>query len=210
MSLVTLSEVKTYLGIPNGTTTYDDFITGQIAVYSEAVEAYCGRAFLAQAYTQTIYRDQFERKTDKVIHLATYPLNTIAFIKLDDVLVTGYRVEYDISRLTHPYGFINQGEVLTISYNAGYAYTPAPVKQVIYSLIEEKYTKKTSGVSINFGSDVQSVSIPGTISIAYDYSLQANERKTAMGMLLGNYVNVLDMYRTERAVLGKLEETKYA
>jgi hypothetical protein len=70
------------------------------------------------------------------------------------------------------------------------------------SIIEERYNKKKSGISLNFGSDVQRVSIAGTISVDFDYSLQSNERVSAYGTILGNYINVLDQYRSERVLTG--------
>ena len=71
----------------------------------------------------------------------------------------------------------------------------------------ERYNKKSSGVDLNFGSDVQRVSIPGAISIDFDYSLSNNERKSAYGVILGSNSNILDDWRSERSVIGsgKLE-----
>jgi len=71
-------------------------------------------------------------------------------------------------------------------------------------LVKERYNKHTSGIDLDFGSDIQSISIPGTISVAYDYSLQNNERKTAFGAILGNYVNTLDYFRSERPLIGSV------
>jgi len=76
------------------------------------------------------------------------------------------------------------------------------VRSVVYSLVEERYNKKLNGVNLNFGSDIQSVSIAGTISVQFDYSLESNTRKIGMGTILGNYVNVLDKYRSERVISG--------
>lgn len=208
--LVTLNEMKDYLGIPFATTTYDGFLTEQITVISEAIEKYCGRKFSSATYTQTIYKDQFENKNDKTIYLLHYPLKTINTIKLDNVNITGYRIEYDYSRITKIDGFINDGEELVINYTAGYDVIPAPIRQTVFSLVEEKYNKKKAGIPVNFGNDVQSIAIAGTISISYDYSLQANDRKGAFGMILGNYLNVIDMYRSERRLIGRIEETRYA
>jgi hypothetical protein len=202
--------MKDYLGIPLATTTYDGFLTEQITVISDAIEKYCGRKFATATYTQTIYRDQFDGRNDKIINLLHYPLKTINSIQLDTIAVTGYRIEYGYSRLTKIDGFINEGEELVINYTAGYDSIPSPIKQTVYSLVEEKYNKKKAGIPVNFGTDVQSISIAGTISISYDYSLQANDRKGAFGMILGNYLNVIDMYRSERRLIGRIEETRYA
>jgi len=98
--------------------------------------------------------------------------------------------------------FFLEGNILEIVYVAGYAALPAPIKSVELSILEERYNKKKSGISLNFGSDVQRVSIAGTISVDFDYSLQSNERVSAYGTILGNYINVLDQYRSERVLTG--------
>ena len=79
---------------------------------------------------------------------------------------------------------------------------PTTIQYVVKAIVEERYNKKLSGVSLNFGSDVQRISIPGTISIDFDYTLTSNDRVNAFGNLLGSYLNLLDFYRSERAILG--------
>ena len=94
------------------------------------------------------------------------------------------------------------GEETVIEYDAGYATIPSAILSVLDSLVGERYNKKSSGVDLNFGSDVQRISIPGTISLDFDYSLSNNERKSAYGSILGNNANILDDWRSDRAVLG--------
>jgi len=85
---------------------------------------------------------------------------------------------------------------------AGYATIPTIILTVLDSLVQERYNKKVAGVDLNFGSDVQRVSIPGTISIDFDYSLSNNERKSSYGSIIGSYANILDDWRSERSVVG--------
>lgn len=205
MSLVSLDDMKTYLGIPLVDTTYDAFLTEQLAIISEAVEGYCGRVFSLMNYTQTFYKDEIDRATQE-LHLFHYPLVAVSSATegLEDISTT-IRPHLPTGRIKEPSRyFFSYGDEVVIEYSAGYANIPQPIRSVVMSLVEERYNKKISGVQINFGSDVQSVSIPGTISIQFDYSLQSNERKNAFGMLLGNYANVLDMYRSERVLVGSI------
>lgn len=181
-------------------TTYDQFLTDQITLISDSVEEYCNRKFLAADYVQTFYRD--EEGVSQRLPLNNFPVNSIASVLEDVTAITDYRVNNRTGFLYRKEGFFLSADELEVTYNAGYLDTPSPVKSVVYSLVEERYNKKKSGVNINFGSDVQRVSIPGTISIDFDYSLQSNERSSALGTILGNYINVLDAYRSDRAVVG--------
>jgi hypothetical protein len=197
--LVTLAEMKTYLGIV--TNTYDAFLTEQIQLFSAAIENYCGRKFNVASYTEKFYAEDFD-KPQKYLETFHYPITSVTSIKEDDVVITEYRLQANFGRFTSNSLFFLYTKLLEISYAAGYAVVPAEVKSVVYSLVEERYNKKISGVSLNFGQDVQRISIPGTISIDFDYTLNNNERKNKYGVLLGSYVNILDSYRSGRAVVG--------
>jgi hypothetical protein len=201
--LVTLAEMKAYLGIV--VNTYDAFLTEQINIVSSAIENYCGRKFNQATYNQKFYRDEMER-TQKFLEMYQYPLVSVTSVKEDTVLVDAaeYRVQLPWARITKLYlnFFSNYAKEIEIIYSAGFVAIPYEIKSVVYSLVEEKYTRKISGVPLNFGTDVQRVSIPGTISVDFDYSLNTNERKNKYGTILGSYLNVLDAWRSERVVIG--------
>jgi hypothetical protein len=190
-------------------------LTDQIGIISDSIELYCGRSFIAAVSTQSFYEDDFtEEKQISKLSLANYPVDSISsFIQADtSAAFTDYRLHKPTGKLTATdyHTFFENSEELTIVYTAGYSTAtlamPSPVKSVVYSLVEERYNKKTQGVALNFGSDIQSVSIPGTISISYDYTLQGNERNNFQGMLLGNYANVLDIFRTDKALMDRPED----
>lgn len=204
--LVTLDDMKKNLGIELDDTTYDDFLTEQINIISEAMELYCGRKFLKKTYTQTFYRDEFPKDTVKELYLYHYPVHSIVDIDEggDDLL--GYRIVFSTGLMRLPTGFFRSDTELDITYVAGYTELPYVLKNCIYSLVGERYSKKQSGIDLSFGSDVQRVSIPGTISIDYDYTLQNNDQTTALGVILGNQINVLDQFKSERKVIGTLRE----
>jgi hypothetical protein len=208
--LMSLDDIKTYLNIPLSDTSKDIFLESELEVISQAIEGYCGRIFSEEFYTQTFYFDEFKLLTDK-LYLYHYPLLNVVQVREGGEILDSseYRARYNHGILVKPRGFFFHGQDVEVDYEAGYPEIPAPILAVVRSLIEERYNKKELGIGVNFGSDIQQISIPGTIHVAFDYSLQANERKTAFGTLLGNHVNVLDFYRSERAISGEIKGSGY-
>lgn len=202
--LVSLADMKTYLGISSGDTSQDAFLTTQLNLVSDTVEAYCRRIFSQTTYTQTFYRD--EHPASRVLETYMFPLVSVTSITED----TDAALSSTLYRINKPTGIISRlndaffycAEQTVVVYSAGYATIPTPIQSVVMTLVAERYNKKTSGVDLNFGSDVQRISIPGSISIDFDYSLSNNDRKTAFGVILGSQINVLDYYRSERAIIG--------
>lgn len=206
--LVTLSDMKDRLGIAD--TSQDTFLTSEIEMISACVEGYCGRVFSESTYTQTIYIDELERGTEE-LNLFHYPMTNITSI-LDENGVSldsdNYRIVYPTSKFKYLEGYIDADfEKLVFTYDAGFTTIPLPIQEVVFSLVEERYNRKQSGVDLSFGSDVQRISIPGAISVDFDYTLQSNQRSVAYGMFLGNYVNILDSYRSERVVIGNMGDS---
>ena len=190
------------LAISNANTDQDTFLTEQINTVSDVIQAYCRRVFASTAYVQTYYLGDYDwSKTLETFH---YPLVSVASIVEDGVTLdpTLYRINLPTGTVTKTCGYFYQALETVVTYTAGLAATPTPVKGVVYSIVQERYNKKNSGVDLNFGSDVQRISIPGTISIDFDYSLSNNDRKSAFGVVLGSQSNVLDYYRSDRAVVG--------
>lgn len=211
--LVSLSDMKTYLG--ETTTDYDDFLTQQITVISDSIEAYCMRKFNSTSYVQTFYKEDIIQRGYVIDELTCYqfPIISVASVveKYDDgadtgVAVTDYRFHAGTAKIIKKKytGTFFCRDLVEVTYTAGYAEVPAPITQAVYSLVQQNYNKKKNGIDINFGSDVQSVAIPGVINIQYDYTLQNNEKSSTMGMILGSWTNVLDIYRSERAVVGDI------
>lgn len=209
--LVTLDDTKNYLSIPLVDTTYDAFLTEQIELLSDTVEVYCRRKFLANDYVQTIYMDEVKELNEVDYSLKTfyYPLNSVASLTVDGEVLdpSEYRINSNgfITRANKQKWIFTAYENIVVSFNAGYPSTPPIIKSVIYTLISERYNKKKSNIGLDFGSDVQRVSIPGVMSLDFDYTLQSNDRKSTLGMILGNWANSLDYYRSERAVIGTVE-----
>lgn len=202
--IVNLADMKAYLGVAPTDTQWDTFLQMQLNVVESAVENYCRRKFEAADYRQTYPKNEYDYQSP--VELMFYPVSAITTFKLGDQDLTQYR-------LSKKYGTISRSyedppffgcEDTVVEYTAGYDYAdiPADVKNVVYCLVEERFNKKKAGIDLNFGSDVQRISIPGAISIDFDYTLSNNDRKSAFGVILGNHVNILDFWRSERAVLG--------
>jgi hypothetical protein len=200
MALDTLESVKSRLGITDS--SYDDFLTNQINLISEVIEAYCRRKFSATDWTQTFYDKSFGRF--RPIELYYFPIISLASLNIDGVVLdsSSLIIHKPTAQIRQKDGGSSYGEEIIVTYRAGYETIPLPILSVLDALIEERYNKKKSGVDLNFGSDVQRISIPGAISIDFDYTLSNNDRKSSYGVILGNYVNILDDWRSERAVLG--------
>lgn len=198
--LDTLANVKYRLGITG--TTYDTFLTAQITLISDAIEGYCRRKFLTNEYEQTFYRNDY--KPSRMMELFHFPVTEVESITEDDEVVDDetYRLNKPTARIIRTSGTFFWAEETVVLYTAGLAACPTPVLSVLDSLVQERYNKKVSGVDMNFGSDVQRISIPGAISIDFDYTLSNNERKSAFGVILGSNLNILDNYRSERSIIG--------
>lgn len=200
--LVTLSEMKTYLGIDSGDTTNDAFLTSQITTISDSIESYCQRVFAQTTYSETFYGADYCPMSYLMAFM--FPLISVTSITEDGTLLdaANYRIHKPTGRVTRTdFGGFFCPEITVVVYSAGFAAIPEPLKSVVYSLVGERYNKKINGVDLNFGSDVQRISIPGTISVDFDYSLQNNQRDTKWGAILGNYINVIDAYRSDRAAI---------
>lgn len=201
--LDTLSNVKDRLGIT--TSDYDSFLTSQITLVSDVIEAYCRRKFASASWSQTFYKKEI--RDPKNLELYHFPLITLTSVTVDGVALTvdelaNVTKHKPTARLRREDGTWIYGDKVVVVYTAGYATIPSPILSVLDSIVQERYNKKVAGVDLNFGSDVQRISIPGTISIDFDYSLSNNERKSSYGTIIGSYANILDDWRSERAVIG--------
>jgi hypothetical protein len=213
MSLVALDDLKTYLGIDLIDTSQDAFLNGEIALFDETVQNYCNRIFEVNTYTETIYYDDF--KDDFEYTLYHHPVSLITSVTekapdAPDELQT-FRLNKRTGNLvlTNDSGvkkrlFSNYstGAYLEIIYDAGYATVPLEIQEAVKALIQQRYNRKNAGIDLNFGNNVQRISIPGVMGIDFDYTLNSNERQNKYGMLLGDYLNVFDNYRSERTIVG--------
>ena len=207
--MITLNEMKSFLGIDPSDNSDDSFLQLQISIISDAVEGYCNRKFLQKNYIQYFFKEDFNPQKVTKLFLQNYPLKSISSLKESDSenssdwnSVSNYRFHNPSGTITTQDYFFRCGKVLKVEYSAGFSELPPLIKGVILSLVKERYSKKKNNIDLEFGADVQRISIPGAIAIDFDYTLSHNERKSAYGVLLGNYLNVLDAFRSERVVVG--------
>lgn len=196
-----LTNVKSRLGIT--TAQYDTFLTQQIALVSEVIEQYLGRKILTASYTQHFYCTDYRKSP--LMQLLCYPVKSISSITEDGVVLdpSCYRLHKptgSVLRTDHR-GFF-WAEETVVAYSAGLDSCPTPILSVLDSIVQERYNKQVSGIDLNYGNDVQRIAIPGALQIEYDTSAQHNGSATAFGTILGSQTNVLDPYRSERAILG--------
>lgn len=204
--LCTLDELKTYLGVSGSTD--DDWITQQAQIISDVIENYCGRKFLQANYAQTYYKEDFYDNGFLIVDRLEafhYPVKEVTLLEDNgEDILPNIRVQKNMGFIIDPTGFFRYTGPILAEYTAGYTVDkiPSAIKQVLFALVQERYSKKQAGVALSFGSDVQRVSIPGTISIDFDYSLDTNQRSASFGTILGSYTNSLDQFRSERVIVG--------
>lgn len=231
MALVLLDDLKTYLGISLGDTSDDAWLNLQNDAVSKVIEDYCGRKLEQGSYVQIWYRDDFEdyQKRD-FLYAYHYPVISVTSIieseYIDGAYVdttldsTEYRITKNIGKLKKLecgynrrwFNNLKPMSKITLTFDAGYSLADMPeaIRQAVFGIIGEQYSNYKSGITQNFGKDLQRVSIPGVASFDFDYSLQANERSNKYGMFLGNWLNMLDPYRSERVLVGEIGEIDVA
>jgi hypothetical protein len=223
MSLVALNDLKDYLGIALANVDHDDFLNSEISLFDNTVLNYCNRIFEQTTITEIIYHDDFsDRKQHYLYHHPVISITSITEKHPDnsDVAVTGFRFNKRVGRVeivessfnTRSYLFQNYsvGSSLEFVYEAGYTTVPLEIQESIKALIQARFNRKQSGVDLNLGNNVQRISIPGVMGIDFDYTLNSNERSNKYGMLLGDYLNVFDNYRSERTLIGDNSEVYLA
>lgn len=194
--MITLAEIKTILGVSDA--TQDAFLTHWIAVVSNAIEEFCGRSFSQKNYKEIFYRNDWPMSNLRTYH---YPIVAITSIKDQD----GNNIlpHFRVHRPTGSLDMIQRlsWDEIEVEYSAGNNELPPIVKEVLVSIIKEKYNRSQSGIDLNFGADVQRVSIAGSLSVDFDYSLENNSSKNDLGMILGNYKNMLNPYVSAKRVI---------
>lgn len=207
MGFVSLAEVKAYLGI---TGTGDDvFLQSQTDIICDAAEKYCERKFSSIAMIEKWFKTkQDSRLKGPSFYTSAYPIVSVTYAKIDGEILTvdtEYRIQKKHGVINFVDGIEVGAETVEVSYTAGFVTIPKVLIMAVSELVGERYNKRKAGVDLGFGSDVQRVSIPGTISIDYDYSLKSNDRESPMGSILGKYLNVFDFYKSEKRTIGSKE-----
>lgn len=199
--LDTLVNVKSRLNIT--TDQYDTFLNQQIALASDTIETYLRRKILDANYTQHFYRTDY--RPSLLLQTFCYPISEITSITEDGIVLdpANYRLHKptgSILRLDHNPFFY--AEETIVAYSSGLESCPTPILSVLDSIVQERYNKMVSGVDLNYGADIAKISIPGALSIDFDTSSNTSGRDASFGTIIGSNANVLDPYRSDRAILG--------
>lgn len=141
----TLADVKLYSGITG--TADDALLSTLITAASLALETVCNRVFSLSAYVDVLDGNGRDR-----INLSESPIASITSLTIDGQAVlastgwnvTGYTVDNDGSHTLYLVGkaFSRGRRNVSVSYQAGYAATPADLKQATVELVALKYRQK--------------------------------------------------------------------
>ncbi len=192
--LVTLDTIKTRLGITD--TDSDAYLDAQIAFITAIISNYCERVFCATDYVQTWKRppDTGLVWGSKVLYLYEYPVNSIASVTVNGVLLDSSEYTLD----TRTWSVISEsfltGYDVEIVYNGGFDPIPADVAMAAEDLVVSRYMQRSNDPS----RIVRSESVPEVGSVDY---VTSTYYQRGFDPLIGNYGTTLDRYRTERALV---------
>jgi uncharacterized phiE125 gp8 family phage protein len=144
--LTTLAAVETFLGLPSGNAD-EGLLSSLITAASSAIESYCQRSFIAQAYNE--YRDGVLGQ-NQIVTLG-YPI-----ISVTGVTVNGQPIPAAVAGAWPRSGYSNGqwyirvdgycipqgGKNVNLQYTAGYATIPADLAQACVELVALKYKQK--------------------------------------------------------------------
>jgi hypothetical protein len=194
--LISLEEIKAYLGIDPLDLTHDAYLTAQILAATAMVETYCGREFELLATAQLIYRP------NKTLNLTRFPIVTVEKIvgEYNDVDLMNYKIDHLNGRLLSKYGhycgYYGDG-YLSVEYTGGYAPEdlPADLKSVLMDLVASRYYNQYADVS----RPVKSEKVDGIGSTTY--AVDGNGKTTGFGnWAIEQFSGILDLYKIETVI----------
>ena len=132
-SFTTLAQVKSVLRIPTGVTQHDQVINDELDAIDEEMLRLLGQSGI----TSTVYNETYD--VDDVysseVRTRHWPVTAVAALTDDGALVAAadYYIDPDARRFVRLKGsgaFFSQGrQTLSITYTAGYATIPGPLKR---------------------------------------------------------------------------------
>jgi len=137
MSLVSLADTKTALGIENASTDQDTFLNRMIDLATVTARNYTGRYLTSAQFTETFY-------APIKVTLREWPVTTLDTVTQDGTSITpaDLRVDMRRGRVWRPDGqrmdWTNTN-TLTIVYTAGYITVPADLQEWAFLSIKIKW-----------------------------------------------------------------------
>lgn len=163
-ALITLEELKGYLGIDAGDTSKDLLLEMYINGISDYIQG-VGQSILATDYTE-----KYKGTGTQNLILKHKPINSVTLVKNKDSEVTDYEILSPIGILYRDYGWVAYGDngglmhdrlvnsykTIEVEYNAGYNSTPSDLLMVIVDVIKKLEEDNQTGNLKSYQiSDVQ-------------------------------------------------------
>lgn len=174
VDLTTLAKAKEYLDIESDDAEFDSLLERLITASSRQIEAYCGRRFEIQSYSE-----QYDGNASDILFLDNSPVVSVATLSIDDesIQAEDFKVYDDYVRLVSR--LFTPGELsVSIEYSAGYfdaqaESPPADIEDACIQLVAFKYNLRgAEGLSerrVNQASDsFAGVAIPLSVAIILD------------------------------------------
>ncbi len=199
MALVSLSEVKTALGIVTASGEQDVFLNRMITLADETAREYTGRHFSSAQFVEIWY-------APAKVTTREYPIISVDAVDADGTSITpgSLRLDAKRGRLWRPDGDAMDWlgtDKLTVTYTAGYATIPAPIQEWAFLLIDIKWRAWASTRGLESGgTQVSAIKHPDGSGV--NYATLAGIGGTPADLpnyMAGAPLSALDSYRDPSA-----------
>lgn len=134
--LAELNDLKTYLGMSLGDTTYDTRLTAVLGAADAAVKTFCGRTFDGATFTEQF---AFDFPTDS-FQVAEYPISGTVALTVGDTLWTE-NTDFWLNRQSGIFRALQDsfvaGDTLQVTYYAGYTGSSVVPKDLQFGVLEQ-------------------------------------------------------------------------
>lgn len=153
--LVTLEEVKIYLGIDLADTSQDSLLSMLISSADSLAKSYCGRSFEVADYD--VLLDGTGRDS---LLLPEYPVQSVTVLEVDGMAISSFYIEPNGIIIVDS-GRIPEGKRnVHVVYRAGYEpdAVPGDLKEAVFILVASRYTlarERSHNLSSRWVEDVK-------------------------------------------------------
>lgn len=171
-ALITLADLKTWLGITSVDAARDSRLEMYINTISTAIETYCNRKFKSATYTS----EKYQATDEQELILKNYPVTSITSLTYNDDTLTEADEDFELDEDTGilfreegwaktGYGNYLSGKIdfpernITVTYVAGYSTIPEDLKMVCYEACSNLYDLKAAGAGGISSKHVADVSV---------------------------------------------------
>lgn len=147
-ALISLENLKQYLGIPSDDNSKDFILTIYINGISDYIQG------VGQSILKTDYIEKLQGTGTQNLILNHRPINTVEYVKVNNNEVDDYEIVSNQGILYRDYGWAMEGsrspmmhdrvnktyKTIEVSYNAGYDTIPSDLLMVVLTLIDNIYS----------------------------------------------------------------------